>query len=88
MSDLDLRKFNLQQTGIRSFTYKRDAAVAVKSHLGTSGTYVRSAANRFWKFWTIVRKEQSGRFSILRNDGTFLEIDDVSWVGSRTYSNA
>lgn len=82
MASLDLRKFNLGTTNIKTFETKKLAKQYPIPHLA----YIKEAANRFWLFYVIVRKSTDGSFSIMLNDGTFMEVPEINLVANKTYS--
>ncbi len=79
---LDLRGINLADKNILTFATKKDA----KRHRLPYLCYITEAANRFWVFYVIVRKLQSGEFQVMRKDGQFMPYVDRRWLGGdKTY---
>jgi hypothetical protein len=74
---LDLRGVSLADNNILTFQTKKQADRFPLPCL----CYVTEAANRFWVFWVVVRKLQSGEFSVMRKDGTFFEVPERQWLG-------
>lgn len=82
MGSLDLRSFNLGDKNILTFSSKKEAKTFPLPHL----CYVTEAANRFWRFYVIVRKRQTGEFEIMLKDGQFMPIVNRRWLGGdKTY---
>lgn len=80
MASLDLRSVNLADKNILTFATKKEA----KRHPLPYLCHITEAANRFWVFYVIVRKLQSGEFQIMRKDGQFMPFIDRRWVGGDT----
>lgn len=85
MASLDLRSINLADKNILTFATKKEAKkYGPLPYL----CYVTEAANRFWRFYVIVRKLPNGEFQVMRKDRQFMPYIDRRWLGGDlTYIN-